>query len=69
MAFTVAQLTAIEEAIGSGEMRVDFDGKGVTYRNMDDLFAARDMIRGALIAAGLLSDTTPRRSRAVFDRG
>jgi hypothetical protein len=69
MAFTLTQLTAIEEAIGSGELRVEYDGKSVTYRNMDELRAARDLIRSALIADGTLDDPTPRRSYAVFDKG
>jgi DNA-directed RNA polymerase specialized sigma24 family protein len=68
MAFTTTQLTAIEEAIASGELTVKYDGKEVTYRNMADLIAARDLIRGELIAAGTITDTTPRRSYAVHSR-
>lgn len=68
MAFSVAQLTAIEAAIGTGELTVEFEGKKVTYRNMADLRSARDMIREELVASGLLSDTTPRRSYASFSK-
>ena len=37
MAFTVAQLTAIEEAIGSGALEVTYEGKTVKYRSADEL--------------------------------
>lgn len=68
MAFTTTQLTAIEEAIASGELSVEYDGKRVTYRSMSDLREARDLIRAALIESGELADTTPRRSYAAFSR-
>lgn len=68
MAFTTTQLTAIEEAIASGELTVEYDGKKVTYRSMDDLRAARDLIRADLIDSGALTDTTPRRSYTVFSK-
>ena len=51
--FTVTQLEAIETAIASGELTVNYEGKSVTYRSMQDLIAARDLIRGELIAASL----------------
>lgn len=66
--FTVTQLEAIETAIASGELTVNYEGKSVTYRSMQDLIAARDLIRGELIAAGTITSTTPRRSYAVHSR-
>ncbi len=69
MAFSVAQLTAIETAIGTGELTVEYEGKKVTYRSMADLRSARDMIRAELIASGLLTDTTPRRVYTSFTKG
>lgn len=66
--FSITQLEAIESAIASGELTVKFDGKEVTYRNMKDLLAARDLIRGELIAAGTIVDSTPRRSYAAHSR-
>lgn len=70
MAFTLAQLSAIEAAIGSGELSVSYDGKTVTYRSVSDLLTARDTIRAELQAAGTLAaDTTPRTVYGVFDKG
>lgn len=66
--FTVTQLEAIESAIASGELTVKYDGKEVTYRSMADLRAARDLIRGELVASGAVTDTTPRRSYAAHSR-
>jgi len=68
MAFTTTQLDAVEAALASGELTVEFDGKRVTYRSMAELIAARDLIRGELIAAGTLTETTPRRSYAAHSR-
>lgn len=52
MAFTQTQLAAVEAAIASGELRVVFDGREVTYRSVDDLMKARNTIRAALQATG-----------------
>lgn len=69
MAFTVTQLAAIEAALTSGELTVEYDGKRVTYRSMDELRQARDLVRGELIEAGLLTDTMPpRRSYGAHSR-
>jgi len=66
--FTVTQLEAIEAALASGELVVQFEGKRVEYRSIADLKAARDLIRGELIASGAITDTTPRRSYAAHSR-
>lgn len=58
MAFTQTQLDAIETAIASGELTVNFEGKSVTYRSMDDLVKARNLIKAELAAA---SSTAPSR--------
>lgn len=55
MAFSLAQLAAIEDAIASGELSVSFEGKSVTYRSINDLIAARNLMRGDLINAGLMA--------------
>lgn len=55
MAFTLSQLSAIEAAIGSGQLSISYDGKTVTYRNMADLQQAREMIRNDLLASGVLA--------------
>ena len=67
MSFTTAQLAAIEAAIGTGELKVVYDGKEVQYRSMDDLLKARDRIRADLQATGALA-ATPRTSYASRSR-
>lgn len=66
--FTLTQLEAIEAAIASGELTVEYDGKRVTYRDMAELLKARDLIRAELIEAGTINETTPRRSYAAHSR-
>lgn len=66
--FTVTQLEAIEAALASGELTVEYDGKRVTYRSATELLTLRDRIRGELIASGAISDSTPRRSYSVHSR-
>jgi hypothetical protein len=68
MAFTTTQLSALEEAIASGELTVEYDGKRVTYRSLKELREARDLVKGSLEAAGTLAAGTPRRSYAAFDK-
>lgn len=58
MAFTTAQLTALEEAIASGELSVSYEGKSVTYRSMKDLLLARDTVKASLEAAGAATAET-----------
>jgi hypothetical protein len=48
MAFTQADLTAIENAIASGALRVKFSDREVEYRSMNDLCKARDVIKAAV---------------------
>ncbi len=64
MAFTQAQLDAIEEAIASGAMKVKYADKEVTYQSMSDLLRARDTIRRALgITTGASSRVYPTVSK------
>ncbi len=65
MAFTVEQLTAIEAAIASGELKVAFDGREVTYRSVDDLLKARNTVKSALQESGTL---TKKRRFSVISR-
>lgn len=48
MAFSSADLTAIEKAIASGVLRVQFSDRQVTYQSISDLFKVRDMIKNSL---------------------
>lgn len=54
--FTQAHLTAIEEAIAGGYLKVRYDDKEVTYQSMGDLLKAR-----ALIASQLNTSASPMR--------
>jgi hypothetical protein len=68
MAYTTTQLQALEDAIATGELTVEYDGKKVTYRSIAELLTARDFVRGELIAAGTITDTTIRRSVTSFSK-
>lgn len=46
--FSEAGLAAIEEAIAGGYLRVKYDDKEVTYRSLDELLRAREIIRRRL---------------------
>jgi hypothetical protein len=46
--FTQAHLTAIEEAIAGGYLKVRYDDKEVTYQDMNALLKARNMIASSL---------------------
>lgn len=48
MAFSQAQLDALDAAIASGTLRVTYDGKSVEYRTMDELMRARALVAGAV---------------------
>jgi len=51
MSFTTSDLTAIERAIASGELVVQYADKRIEYRSVAQLRQAREMIRGELEAA------------------
>ncbi len=48
MAFTQAQLDALENAIASGTTRVSYDGKNVEYASIDVMMRVRNIIQRAL---------------------
>jgi len=57
MAFTQAQLDALEEAIGQGATRVKYADKEVEYRSLSEMLRLRDVLRRAL---GLIDGTASR---------
>lgn len=70
MAFTVAQLTALEEAIGAGELEVTYDGKTVKYESAEGLMKRYNFVKAQLVASGLVSAGSVKRvSYAAFDKG
>lgn len=66
MAFTTQQLQALQDALASGELEVQFDGKVVKYRSISELKQAIAMVTADLTASGALSAPTPRTSFASF---
>jgi hypothetical protein len=52
MSFSATDLTNIEAAIATGELKVEVDGKLVLYRSVAELIAARNLIRTELQISG-----------------
>ena len=48
MAFSQAQLDAIENAIAAGVTTVSYEGKSSSFRSLDDMLRVRDILRRAL---------------------
>lgn len=48
MAFTTADLEAVQRAIAKGEKTVQFSDRSVTYRSMEELLKAEERITAAL---------------------
>lgn len=48
MAFSQAQLDAIEAGIAAGTTSVSYEGRSVTYRSLDEMLRVRAIIRTAL---------------------
>ena len=46
--FTQADLLAIEQAIAKGALKVKYEDKEVTYRDLDEMLKIRDLIKNAL---------------------
>lgn len=60
MAWTQTDLDAIEEAIKTGELRVRYGDREITYRSVDEMLRIRDLIRNAL---GLTGENGGRQRR------
>ena len=48
MAFSQAQLSAIEAGIAAGTTTVAYEGRSVSYRSLDEMLRIRAIIRSAL---------------------
>jgi len=64
MAFTQAQLDALEAAIASGQLKVQYQDKSVTYASLDEMLRLRNLIKDELAGPS----ATDRCTRAVFSR-
>lgn len=50
MALTADDLAALESALASGELTVEYDGKRTTFRSVPELRSAIDYVKGELAA-------------------
>jgi hypothetical protein len=66
MAFTTADIDAIDRAIASGELIVRMGDRQVQYRTLDELLAARDRISAVIAAQSSTSRAYPRYQQASF---
>lgn len=64
MAFTSADLIAVQRAIAKGELEVEFSDRRVRYRSIDDLLKAEAHITAALQTVG-----RQKQSKLVADKG
>lgn len=62
--FTQADLDAVNKAIASGELSVRYGDKSVTYRGIDELLRAQEVIKRAV-----QSPTVPSFTLASFSKG
>ena len=69
MAFVASDLTAVESAIKSGELRVQYQDRMVVYRSIPELLQARDFIARQVAAPATASGRTPKQVRLATKRG
>lgn len=62
MAWTQADLDAVEKAIAAGELSVRLGDMSITYRGTRELLDARDAIKAELTSAGVIA----AKSRVTF---
>lgn len=68
MALTQADVDRLEQAVARGELTVEYDGRRITYRSMDELLKAVAYVKGA-VAAQSATAPSDRQSFAAFNRG
>ena len=65
MSFSSADLTALNEAIATGALEVQYTDKRVKYRSLAEMIQLRNLMRRELG----LDDSTKRRKTAVVGKG
>jgi len=65
MAFTQAQLDALEEAIAEGVLTVKYIDKTITYRSLKEMLALREIMRKDLG----VTISQPSRTKMEFNKG
>lgn len=66
MAFTTTDLAALDSAIASGELTIRTNDRQVTYRSIDELKTARELVVSGLAAQAATSRLYPRHQLADF---
>ena len=69
MAFVTADLTAVETAIKSGELRVQYQDRLVQYRSIAELLQARDFITRQIAAPSAVTGRKAKQVRLATKRG
>lgn len=67
MAYTQAQLDALQAALASGTLRVEYEDRAITYRSLDELQEAIQVVTNALNPP--LTAGSQGRSFAKFSKG
>lgn len=68
MAYSLTQLQALQDALASGELEVQFEGKVVKYRSINELKNAIAVVTGELTASGALPAAAARTTFASFSK-
>lgn len=69
MAFSASDLTAIENAIKSGELEVEYGDRRVKYRSVPELMKAYEIIKGSINEPTLASSRKAKQVRFASQRG
>ena len=69
MAFTAADLTAIETAIKSGELEVEYQDRRVKYRSITELMKAYAVITNAVNEPASVGSRKAKQVRFAAKRG
>lgn len=67
MAFSQAQLDALDTAIARGTRTVSYDGTSVTYHSLDEMLRLRSTMEASIAAAN--GTTKTKSSLSTFKRG
>jgi hypothetical protein len=69
MAFTTADIAALDRAIAASELKVVLEGREVTFDNFEGLRARREFIAGQLVVGAGSRPTGTFRYRFTTSRG
>ena len=69
MAYTQTDLDTVDRAIATGEMLIRLGDMEIRYRSIDELKAAREVIKSALASQQTTARAYPRYQTADFSDG